>query len=256
MGNQSSKSNKKIDEVMDLSDLISKREIKDLSEILVFGEPGKKITLELFISMYKNIFPTGDPTKFANYVFNAIDKNKDGAIDFSEFIIAVNILRSTEDETKLQWIFKLCDFDSNGDISKNEIINVFQVLTELYYLQALYEMIGDDCCLDKAKKHANDLFVKCDSDKNDLISLDEFMEEGDLITKLKFETESKLIHEFSAMSLCNLANDIVCRSWIAECSGLDAINNCLTSSDPDVQKNSIETLFKILEVFEHITLFN
>ena len=39
-----------------------------------------------FSRMYKQFFPFGDPAPLAEYVFNVFDENKNGYIDFKEFI--------------------------------------------------------------------------------------------------------------------------------------------------------------------------
>ena len=44
-----------------------------------------------FIEMYQSLFPKGDAEKFALLTFNSFDKNRDGGVDFKEFICALYI---------------------------------------------------------------------------------------------------------------------------------------------------------------------
>ena len=39
-----------------------------------------------FVQIYKELFPNGDATKFSNYIFNIIDEDNSGSIDFEEFL--------------------------------------------------------------------------------------------------------------------------------------------------------------------------
>ncbi|XP_034303811.2 armadillo repeat-containing protein 3 isoform X4 [Magallana gigas] len=58
--------------------------------------------------------------------------------------------------------------------------------------------------------------------------------------------EDTVVHEFSALGLSNMATEFSSKASIFESGGVDALVKCLSSSDPDVQKNSVEALAQLL----------
>lgn len=90
------------------------------------------LTKEEFQKIYKQFFPFGDPTSFADYVFNVFDSDKSGSIDFKEFICALSVTSRGKMEDKLDWAFQLYDIDGDGKISYEEMLQI---------VEAIYKMV-------------------------------------------------------------------------------------------------------------------
>ena len=62
-------------------------------------------------------------------------------VDFREFIIGLStLLRGTTVE-RLKWVFNMYDLDSNGSVTKDELIHVLKV--NLFYFQIMNDIIWD-----------------------------------------------------------------------------------------------------------------
>jgi len=59
-------------------------------------------------------------------MFNAVDTDKSGFIDYSEFVVAAMNERQLTSNDKLQAAFKMFDKDGSGIISADEIKEVLQ----------------------------------------------------------------------------------------------------------------------------------
>jgi len=90
------------------------------------------LSKEEFQKIYKQFFPFGDPSSFADYVFNVFDADKSGTIDFKEFICALSVTSRGKMEDKLDWAFQLYDIDGDGKISYDEMLAI---------VEAIYKMV-------------------------------------------------------------------------------------------------------------------
>ncbi|XP_066203133.1 guanylyl cyclase-activating protein 3 [Saccopteryx leptura] len=97
-------------------------------------------------------------------VYNTFDMNKDGFIDFLEFIAAINLVVRGKMEQKLKWYFKLYDADGNGSIDKKELLNIFMSVQALNGQQTL-----------SPEEFTNLVFHKIDINRDGELTLEEFI---------------------------------------------------------------------------------
>ena len=64
--------------------------------------PSGQLDKTEFSRIYKQFFPFGDPGEFSEYVFDVFDVNKNGTIDFKEFICALSITSRGSLDEKLR----------------------------------------------------------------------------------------------------------------------------------------------------------
>jgi Ca2+-binding EF-hand superfamily protein len=134
--------------------------------------PAGLITQDEYKKNYEKFVPNGDD--FGLHLFNSIDSNKDGKIDFKEFIFMLNISKNGKLEDKIKWAFKIFDINTDGSITRSEMIII---------LAALYKTIKNSLNSEQIKdneftpeKHVDEVFADIDKNHDSLITLDEFLE--------------------------------------------------------------------------------
>jgi len=130
--------------------------------------PNGRLTPVKFVDMYKMFFPSGNAEQFCDHVFRTFDTDKNGYIDFKEFLLAIDVTSAGTAEEKLKWAFRMYDVDGNGVIDQDEMTKI---------VQAIYDMLGAGATkpTDSAEERAKNIFSRMDENGDGHLTEDEFL---------------------------------------------------------------------------------
>merc|ERR1711862_808483 len=97
--------------------------------------PDGRLTPAAFMKIYGKCFPSSNGGEFCNHVFRTFDSDKNGYIDFKEFLLAIDVTSSGTPEEKLNWAFSMYDVDGNGWIDLVEMTRI---------VKSIYKMMGPE----------------------------------------------------------------------------------------------------------------
>ncbi|CCA71708.1 probable FRQ1-regulator of phosphatidylinositol-4-OH kinase protein [Serendipita indica DSM 11827] len=133
--------------------------------------PSGQLDKNEFSKIYKQFFPFGDSEQFAEYVFNVFDKDRNGTIDFKEFICALSVTSRGQLDEKLEWAFKLYDIDGDGFITYDEMLKIVQSIYKM--TDQMVQLPEDE---NTAEKRVDKIFASMDRDKDAKLTFQEFVE--------------------------------------------------------------------------------
>ncbi|XP_046844041.1 neuronal calcium sensor 1-like isoform X1 [Xenia sp. Carnegie-2017] len=169
MGKKESKLKAEVIEELVTKTYFNEKELRRWYKGFLKECPDGNLKKEEFAEIYKKYFPSGESSEFAAFVFKVFDKNMNGKIEFEEFMIALSVTSRGRLDEKLRWVFTLCDLDNDGYITRAEMLNI---------LESIHKMTSDTGILkmDTAEKRVNKIFDSMDKNKDDRLSLEEFLE--------------------------------------------------------------------------------
>jgi len=130
--------------------------------------PDGKLNTQSFMKIYSKCFPTGNAAEFCDHVFRTFDTDKNGSIDFKEFLLAIDVTSNGCPEEKLNWAFSMYDVDGNGWIDPAEMTKI---------VKSIYKMMGPNQVdkFDTPDRRADDIFKRMDSNSDGKLTRQEFV---------------------------------------------------------------------------------
>ncbi|XP_026234399.1 guanylate cyclase activator 1g [Anabas testudineus] len=131
--------------------------------------PSGKMHLHEFKKIFGGNSTTEEESAYMEIVFQSFDANKDGKIDFMEYVAAVNLVLRGKLEDKLKWSFKVYDRDRNGCLDRQEVRHVVKIIYKIKKHNNPDITENTDYICDR-------VFEVMDKNKDSQISLEEFIE--------------------------------------------------------------------------------
>merc|ERR1712212_970594 len=131
--------------------------------------PDGRLNTNAFMKIYSKCFPAGNAKEFCDHVFRTFDSDKNGFIDFKEFLLAINVTSNGNPEEKLNWAFSMYDVDGNGWIDLLEMTRI---------VRSIYKMSGNrrrEQELESPEERATSIFKRMDINDDGRVTRQEFV---------------------------------------------------------------------------------
>ncbi|XP_071770104.1 guanylyl cyclase-activating protein 2-like [Centroberyx gerrardi] len=131
--------------------------------------PSGNLHLHEFRKIFGVSTSTEEESAYMENVFRSFDTNKDGKIDFMEYVAAVHLVLRGKLEDKLKWSFKVYDRDGNGCLDRREVKHIVEIIYKL-------KKHNNPCVKENTEDVCDRIFELVDKNKDGQISLEEFIE--------------------------------------------------------------------------------
>jgi len=157
---------------------LEEEQVKEHYDNFIQKHPKGRLDKKSFEEMMNICYPESDKDNIEKHIFRMYDSNKDGIIDFREFMLVVYIMSSGSPEENLKQIFKLLDINSDGSVSIGEFKRVtrdmFLLTNEKEVDFSIQELLAEKA------------FIEMDIDGDGKVTLEEFVKA--CLSQKKFST--------------------------------------------------------------------
>ena len=146
---------------------LDEAQVKESFDAFLAEHPNGKLKPKDFREMMTKAVPKKDAAKMEKHVFRMYDSDKDGFIDFTEFMLLFHIMSDGTPEEVLTKIFRVFDVNSDGTISMKEMN---KLIKDMYGL-----LKTEDPKIAAKNMIAKTAFAEMDKDKDGEVSKEEFV---------------------------------------------------------------------------------
>ncbi|CAF1127216.1 unnamed protein product [Rotaria sp. Silwood1] len=131
--------------------------------------PTGKLDKKQFLNVYRRFYPEGKADKYCNFVFKAFDLDNNNWIDFTEFLLAVDVSQHGNLEDKLKLAFGIYDQNKDGQINRKDMVRI---------IEAMYDLANEEdrVGLKAPEKRVELIMQRLNKDKDDIILRHEFIQ--------------------------------------------------------------------------------
>uniref|UniRef100_A0A3Q2XU65 Armadillo repeat containing 3 n=1 Tax=Hippocampus comes TaxID=109280 RepID=A0A3Q2XU65_HIPCM len=170
--------------------------------------------------------------------FTVISQIEARRVAFKTPATAVLLLKSPEEDILIKACEAIYEFAEEGDLNK-------VYLTEHGALEPLSQLITHNNCKIRRNAIIGLGVMATNSRSTAHIALQNMDIIPTIIDKLSLNDAA--VHEFGTLCLSCLSTDSCCQVQIIDNNGLPLLVNFLSNADPDVQKNSLDTIYNLIE---------
>uniref|UniRef100_A0A8C5D3Q3 Guanylyl cyclase-activating protein 2-like n=1 Tax=Gouania willdenowi TaxID=441366 RepID=A0A8C5D3Q3_GOUWI len=132
----------------------------------------------LHLHEFKRIFgvpsSSAEESLYIETIFHSFDTNNDNALDFLEYVAALNLILRGNLEDRLKWSFKMYDKDGNGKLDRHEVKRLIRVRRLLK--SALLEQSRTSNMNMTPTQICDRIFELVDQNQDGQLTLSEFLE--------------------------------------------------------------------------------
>ncbi|XP_010774110.1 guanylyl cyclase-activating protein 2-like [Notothenia coriiceps] len=108
-------------------------QIQDLCIIFMKECPSGALHLHEFKRIFGVPSSSEEESLYIETLFHSFDTNQDNALDFIEYVAALNLILRGNIEDRLKWSFKLYDKDGNGRLDRSEVKLIIRILHKIKF---------------------------------------------------------------------------------------------------------------------------
>jgi len=107
---------------------IEREEIESQYQAFLVNHPDGHISRKCFQSILGEGCPGTNTSKISKHIWRMYDTNKDGFIDFREFMMVLYVMSHGNSEENLRQIFRVFDINNDGNIDLDEMKRIVKDL--------------------------------------------------------------------------------------------------------------------------------